>query len=168
MSRGNLSSIQRHHASAQRGMVLITTLVMLVLLTLFVISGIRLSNINLQIVGNYQWQREMEMLTDSALEQVISSVANFADTAAAKDICQDGALVVSGGCALANPKIGTVSQPHCTNSETASGYTKKLGELAPEDNIWVLDATATDSLTGARVRIHRGITVRQLAGSCPA
>ncbi len=151
----------------QSGITLIISMVMLVMLTLFVISGIRLSNINLQIVGNYQWQKTMEMVTDSALEQVISEVANFSDSATEMDICQDGS-VTSAGCTILNPEIGTVTAPLCTRSATASGYSKKLGELAPEDNVWILNASASDSVTGATIRIYRGITVRQLAGNCPA
>lgn len=168
MMRRTAPSLRHSPLREQHGMVLITSLVMLVLLILFVIAGIRLSNINLQIVGNYQWQRTMEMVTDAALEQVISQVANFSVTATARDVCQDGNIVTVGTCTIANPKIGSVTAPVCTRSATATGYSKKLGELAPDDNVWILTANATDSVTGAVVRIHRGITIRQLSGNCPA
>lgn len=153
-------------AKEQRGMVLITALVMMVLLMLFVISAIRLSNINLQIVGNYQWQRSMEMTTDSALEQVISQVSYFV-SATGWDICEDGSLAAAGACDAFNPKVGSIAAPRCTRSTVASGYSKKLGEISPEDNTWILDAEALDSVSGARVRIHRGTSIRQLAGNCP-
>lgn len=151
----------------EEGIVLVTSLVMLVMLTLFVISAIRLSNINLQIVGNYQWQRTMEIVADSALEQVISNAGNFAIGAAGRDVCQNGTVVVSGGCTITNPRIGGVTAPQCDRSVTATGYTKKLGELAPQDNSWILTASVVDSVSGAAVRIHRGIMLRQLVGNCP-
>lgn len=160
--------------SRQRGVTLIIALVMLVVMTLFAVSAMRLSNTNLKITGNFQWQKEMEMLTDSALEQQASSATSFdsaavqAGTATDQDICADGTVVTSGGCSLLNAKIGTVSVPRCTSSAPAEGYTKKLGELAPEDTNWLTSAEATDSLSGAKVTIVRGVTVRLLAGSCPA
>lgn len=157
----------------QQGITLITTLVMLIMLTLFALTAMRLANINLRITGNYQWQKDMEMKTDSALEQLLSSSSNFDDanlqagTSTDKDICTDGTLVATGTCALTNPKIGTVSVPRCTASQVATGYSKKKDELSPDDNDWVLKATATDSTSGARITIYRGVTVRMLAGNCP-
>jgi hypothetical protein len=145
----------------------------LVMMTLFVLSAIRIANINLRIVGNYQWQKEMEVLTDSAIEQVISSSASFdspavqAGTAVDSDICANGQVVVVGTCTVANPKIGTVRVPRCTGNHVAEGYTKKLGELAPDDNEWIIRASASDAFTGARVTVYRGVTVRMLAGNCP-
>lgn len=158
----------------QAGITLLVTLVMLVLLTLFVLAGIRLSNINLRITGNFQWQKQMELIADSAIEQLVSTTATFEDaavqagTAVDKDICADGSVVAVGGCNIAtNPKVVTVTQPRCTASRTATGYSKKLGELVPDDNDWVIRAVASDSVSGAKVTIYRGITVRMLANHCP-
>lgn len=158
----------------QRGVTLIISLVMLVVMTLFAVSAMRLSNVNLKITGNYQWQKQMEMLTDAALEQQASSSTSFdsaavqAGTAVDSDICADGTVVAAGSCTLLNAKIGTVSVPRCVGAQPAEGYTIKLGELAPEDTNWLTTAQAIDSLSGAKVTIYRGVTVRLLAGSCPA
>lgn len=160
-------------ANQERGAVLLITLVMLVILTLFVLSGIRLSNVNLRIIGNYQWQKQMEMMTDSAIEQLVSSSSTFdntavqAGTATDQDMCNDGTVVAAGGCTLTNPKIGTVSVPRCTGTSPAVGYTLKLGELTPEDNMWVINAVATDPASGAKVTVYRGVTVRMLSQHCP-
>lgn len=147
----------------QQGATLLVTLVMLTLFTLFAVSMIRLSNVGLNIAGNYQWQKETEALADSALEQIISSTGNFVATATDMNICSGGQI--SSTCVGA--PIGAVTQPRCMAARTATGYTKKLGEFSPEDTDWVLRATVTDSITGARVSIQRGITVRLLAGNCP-
>lgn len=164
----------RGFRKSQQGITLLVTMIMLVVLTLFVVSAVRIANVNLRITGNYQWQKEAEMLADSALEQLISSSANFyaagvqAGTAADQDVCANGTLVAAGGCSLANPKIGTVTKPRCTSSQPATGYTKKVGELVPDDNTWAVKAQLTDSFSGAKVTIHRGVTVRMLAGNCPS
>ncbi|MBS1188296.1 MAG: hypothetical protein H6R10_88 [Rhodocyclaceae bacterium] len=156
----------RRHS--QSGVTLIVTLVMLVMLTLFALSAIRLANINLRIVGNFQWQKEMEILTDSAIEQLISSISNFNLAPASRDICRDGQVVATGTCSLLlNPKVGTIQAPRCMAHISAPGYTKKEGEIAPEDNTWVIKATAEDSWSGAKVVISRGVVIRQLADNCP-
>lgn len=147
--------------------MLITALVMLIMITLFVVSAIRLSSINLNIVGNYQWQRTMELVADSALEQIISSPGNFAIGATGWDICQDGVVVSSGGCTILNPLIGSVTAPQCANSATAKGYSENFEEISPENNSWVLTASVSDSVSGAAVRIQRGLSMLQLKGNCP-
>lgn len=157
----------RARIPSQRGATLLISLVMLVVITLFVVSGIRLANVNLKVVGNYQWQKFAETSTNDAIEQVVSDIANFSTSNPDKDICTNGLVVAVGGCTTTNPRIGSVKGARCLASTIASGYSKKVGELSPDDNIWLLTATLTDTTTKASVRIHRGITVRQLAGSCP-
>ncbi|HEX5393868.1 MAG TPA: hypothetical protein VFW68_11320 [Rhodocyclaceae bacterium] len=158
----------------QSGVTLIVTMVMLVLLTLFVLAGIRLANVNLRITGNFQWQKQTEMTTDSALEQLISTSATFDDSsvqdgsAVPRDICTDGTVVASGGCStVTNPAIGQVAVPRCTSNRPASGYTKKIGELSPDDNDWVISAKVVDPVSGAQTTVYRGVTVRMLAQHCP-
>lgn len=157
----------------QRGMTLIISMVMLVILTLFVVSGIRIANINLRITANYQWQKEMEALTDSAIEQLISASTSFdnalvqAGTAVDQIICANGVVGAAGSCSLANPQVGTVITPRCMSSKVATGYSKKIDVMSPDDNEWLIKATATDSVSGARVTVYRGVTVRMLANNCP-
>lgn len=153
----------------QRGITLLIAMVMLIMLTLLVTAAIRFSNINLRIVGNAQWQREMEVLADSAIEQFVSSSSNFSAVPAEQDICANGRVVATGGCTLIlNPKVGTLSLPRCLTTAPAKGYTIKLGEIPPEDSVFVISATVADSWSGAAVSIVRGITIRQLTGNCPA
>ena len=159
--------------AGQRGMTLIISMVMLVILTLFVVSGIRIANINLRITANYQWQKEMEALTDSAIEQLISASTSFdnaliqAGTAVEQIICANGVVGAAGSCSLANPQVGTVTTPRCMSSKVATGYSKKIDVMSPDDNEWLIKATATDSVSGAKVTVYRGVTVRMLANNCP-
>lgn len=159
--------------SGQRGMTLIISMVMLVILTLFVVSGIRIANINLRITANYQWQKEMEALTDSAIEQLVSASTSFdnaaiqAGTAVDQIICANGVVGAPGSCATGNAQIGTMITPRCMSSKVATGYSKKIDALSPDDNEWLIKATATDSVSGAKVTVYRGVTVRMLANNCP-
>lgn len=164
----------KRHDSPRRqgGMTLIISMVMLVILTLFVVSAIRIANINLRITANYQWQKEMEAMTDSAIEQVVSVASTFdnaaiqAGTAVDSEICADGS--VTDSCSAAGKtRVGTVTTPRCLSGKVATGYSKKIDALSPDDNEWQIKATTTDTLSGAKVTLYRGVTVRMLANSCP-
>ena len=137
----------------QRGATLIITLIMLVILTLFAVSGFNLSSVNLKIVGNFQQQKTMEAVAQQAIEQVISTASPFNLTPAASTVTVSGYSVA-------------VSKPVCNYDVTAQGYTKKIGELTPEDTDWEIQATVSDPL-GAQATIVQGVRVRLLAGNCP-
>lgn len=158
--------MRRASIHRQQGMVLITSLVMLVLLTLFVLSAIRIANINLQIVGNYQWQRAMEAVTDSAIAQVNSDANNFTNTTG-WDICADGSITAPSGCTvLLNPKIGNVTAPHCLFGAPAQGQGEGQDDKTRDNNVWVVAANASDPSSGAQLRITSSVLMPQLVGNC--
>lgn len=145
----------------QRGAVLLVSLIMLVVLTLFALAGFNLSSVNLKITGNFQGQKAMEAVAQQAIEQVISSVSAFNLTPAASTVCVNGGFGCLGGYNVA------VSAPKCNYAAVAKGYTKKVGELTPDDTDWEIRAEITDPLTGAKAAIVQGVSIRMLAGSCP-
>lgn len=137
----------------QRGATLIVSLIMLVVLTLFAVSAINLSNTNLKIVGNMQAQKMMEMAAQDAVEQMLSSPTFYGLTAVAQNFSVSGFNVA-------------VAAPLCLFSVPATGYSATSG-ISPEDNDWELVASVTDNLTGAAMALHQGVRVRMLAGNCP-
>lgn len=60
--------------SRQSGMTLVVALVMLVVLTLLVVSGIRFGNVNLKIAGNAQVETEASAAAQVALESTIKTM----------------------------------------------------------------------------------------------
>ena len=152
----------------QRGATLLVTLIMLVVLTLFAVTGFNLSSLNLKIVGNFQQRKATEAVVQQAIEQVMSTVTIFTTPADTYVCVPSGTLVAVGtACGTSEPKI-KVERPRCNYTTTARGYTKRLGELTPEDTNWDLRALYTDSLTGASAAIVQGVAVRMLAGNCPS
>ncbi len=144
------------HANAmrQRGATLLVSLIMLVVLTMFAVTSFNLSSVNLKIAGNFQQQRYMEASVQQAIEQVISTSTAFNLTPATQTITVNGFDVA-------------VTAPACNYYATATGYTKKIGELTPEDTDWEISASATDTLGGATATITQGLRMRLLAGNCP-
>lgn len=151
----------------QSGATLLVSLIMLVVLTLFAVTMFNLSSVNLKIVGNFQQQRATEATVQQAIEQVMSTVTFF--NAAPAATCMPSGNAPSGTpLACASPADVLIDKPKCNYTTAAKGYTKKVGELTPEDTNWDVRASFTDPVTKASVAIVQGVAVRMLAGNCPS
>ena len=155
----------------QRGATLLVTLIMLVVLTLFAVTGFNLSSVNLKIVGNFQQQKITEAQVQEAIEQVMSTVSLFAAPAAKcvpNNSTPQPSACTNDCTSCANTADVLIERPRCNYTAAAKGYTKKIGELTPEDTNWELRASYTDPSTKAAAAIVQGVSVRMLAGNCPA
>ncbi|KAF3997804.1 PilX N-terminal domain-containing pilus assembly protein [Glaciimonas immobilis] len=137
----------------QRGATLVVGLVMLLVLTLLVVSAIRMGNANLKTVGNMQAKNEATAAAQQAIEQIMSNLNNFyAPTAQTigVDIDNDG---------VADFTVNT-SAPVCLKMVPVGGYSVDFAESVPQDSYWDIKAVATDNRTGANVTVHQGARVR--------
>ena len=150
----------RSYMKRQGGATLLVSLIMLVVLTLFAVTGFNLSSVNLRIAGNFQMQKTMEAAAQEAVEQILSSSAAFG--AGSQTI-----TIAPYTVTVTGPAGGTTG-PKCNYTVTAKGYTKKIGELTPEDTDWELRASVSDTTSGARATIVQGVRLRLLSGNCPA
>jgi Tfp pilus assembly protein PilX len=136
----------------QSGTTLFVTLIMLVILTLMVVGSINLNNNSLKVVGNMQTQKSADGAAQVAIESLISTYAYFAAPAVAT-LTVDGYSV-------------NVASPVCKRATLAAGY-QYDDPMAPEDTHWEVQASATDSSSGAGAVMHQGIKMRLPAGNCP-
>lgn len=154
-----MTAVRRAHT----GSTLLVVIIMLVMITLFVISMIKLSNTNLKVVGNMQTQRALEASTQQAIEGKISSITFFNDVIA-------GTGDWSGNAASVNQTVNGYSiaiiKPTCIASQVASGYSA-TSSISPEDTYWEIPATANDSMTGTQISVAQGVKMRLPAGNCP-
>jgi Tfp pilus assembly protein PilX len=142
------------NVSGQRGAVLIMSLVLLVVLTLFVLSSTRIATGNLRIVGNLQAQQNVENVAQQALEQVLSKIAPFYSPTSPVTVTAPAAMTV------------TVGNRSCVRATPASGYSAVSG-VSPEDTFWDVPITVNDSITGAATTTAQGVRIRLPAGNCP-
>jgi len=139
-------------------MTLVVGLIMLVVITLFVLSAVRLSTANLRTVGNMQARNEASAATQRAIEDVMSSTAAFTAPAAATRVVNVNKTDYS--VALATPV--------CVKSEPVTGNSYNNSGLALQDTYWDVQATATNTKSGASVTTHQGVKVRlSAAANCP-
>jgi len=148
-------------ARRQQGATLLVGLIMLVVLTLLVVSGIRTSNANLKIVGNVQARDEAAAQAQQALEDVLSDVNNFYTPAPRTR------TVDADGDGSAEYTV-VVSAPECLKLVTVDGYSIDFADSAPRDSYWDVAVQVTDNRTGATATAHQGVKVRlDSTANCP-
>ena len=149
--------MMQKHLQRERGATLMISLVMLVVLTLFALTGFNLSSVNLKIAGNYQQQRFVEATIQQAIEQFVSTPAGFARIPTGQTYTVNGISV-------------TVSAPQCNYYSTSPGDSQVIlpggGTIGTEDSQWQVRAVATDSFGSAATAIVMGVQVRLLVDNC--
>lgn len=172
--------------SRQSGAVMLVSLILLVVLTLFVLAAMNFTNVQTRIAGNMQVRNELKSVAQQAIEQVIS--ANFSTNPAPNDVSfdvngdgtNDYAVHVTHTCVSSltikvdDLNITNPSDLACTLS--ASEENAGRGIATPSnaslcaDSLWDVAATATDASTatfktGGSVTVHQGIAIRVSVGS---
>lgn len=137
--------------TSQRGATLLVSLIMLVVLTLFVISAINLTNVNLRIVGNMQIQKEIEAAAQQAIEKVISTSAMTTGDVPV-DINHDG-----------TPDYSATVSKSCIGMKRSKDTDPTVFIY---DSTWDVRSAVTDTRTSARTVIHQGVAVLA-GGACP-
>jgi len=141
----------------QEGSTLMVTMIMLAIFTLFSVTMINSGSVNLKIVGNMQAKKRVEADTQQVIEQTLSSINTF--EAPAKQSLNMNYTAVN------------VQVPACLRQKDAPGYAigcATCPSLAPPDQIWEVQASGEDGLTGAKAVLHQGVKIRRPVGSvCP-
>lgn len=138
----------------QRGATLLIAMIMLVLLTLFVVSAINISNTNMKIVGNMAARKSSENTAQLAIEQILNSMTAFNSPTSTVTVSAPTGVTV------------TVGNRVCLRADVAAGTSAAVA-LAPEDTYWDIPVTVTDSIAGTKTVMHQGVKIRMLAGNCP-
>ena len=169
----------------QRGATLIVSLIMLVLITLLAVSSFSLGKGNMQIVGNMQQRAQAFAAAQQAVALTISSTQFTATPASPlptpcvmgpNTVCVgvngDGAdditVVVTPTCDSIQPI--PVTQLNFNNPNDAGclvGAGQDFGVTGAANNnslcsnsVWEVQASATDTLTGANYVMDEGVAVR--------
>lgn len=139
----------------QGGATLLISLVFLVVLTLFAVSGMNTGIVNLRSANNSQVVIEAQAAAQQQIEQALSSTTLFtavplSDTVTNVDVNGDGY----------NDFAVTVKPPKCMSMVAAAGYSYAFAGSAPKETVWEVLTTATDSVFGATVTLRQGVKIR--------
>lgn len=147
-------------ARSQRGATLIMGIIFMTILMLVVTIAFRMSNTNLQAVGNMQSQAEAEAAAQAAIEGVISSDAIFlapAATTVPADAYGVSVNIDPPECVRSVPVQANTS-PDSTPNIYQQGVVNAANSGFLETH-WDIRAEATGQGTGAKTEIHQGIRV---------
>jgi len=151
---------QLRFSANQRGMTLVVGLIMLLVITLFVVSAVRLSTANLRTVGNMQARNEASAASQRAIEDLLSSTAAFTAPGSVTSPVTVNVNRTDYSVALATPV--------CVKTTPVTGNSYDNTGLALQDTYWDVQATATNAGSGASVTTHQGVRVRLSASAdCP-
>ena len=156
-------SRRKHPSVRERGSALIVSLIMLTLLTLFVISAINSGTINLRITANQQARDEAKAAAQKAIENFISTKANFYPTAVGAtttvSVNNDTTSAGTGNYAV------VITTPQCMRAaKQIPGKTTQCQNGAKAgvycwDALWEVQATATSSSTGVSQTVTQGVSI---------
>lgn len=136
----------------QKGVALIVSLLMLVLLTMLATTAIRNSNVNLRITGNQAASDEVASVVAQGVEMVLSDISYFNDPSAEK-------------IAVTQSQSVSVDKPDCVAARPATGYSARWN-LTPRDTTWEVRAERTAGTGGAKAAMVQGVNIRMTKGSC--
>ena len=161
----------RGNPRGQRGVTLLISLIMLVVLTLFAAAMIRLSNTNVVVVGNMQSQRALEAVAQQAIETDLYTASFYFDQINGTGCWASSATSATFGSSTCFSGAGTngytvtLNKPKCIYTQKSAGYSA-ISNVAPDDDFFEVEATSTDPLTGASVDVVQGVKVTLPTGNC--
>ena len=139
----------------QRGISLVMALIMLIVLTLTAISSTSSVNSGLRIAGNMQTQDEVLTAAQLAIDDQLSSLANFT-TAVNRtvdiDINRDGT----------NDYSVALAAPLCISTALGQQDSYQLSNSSPNKTYWEVRADVTDARTGATATVYQGVRITLL------
>ncbi|HAT32629.1 MAG TPA: hypothetical protein DCW29_17845 [Janthinobacterium sp.] len=177
----------------QRGIALLMSIVMLLLMTLMALTAFKLGKSSLQIAGNQQQRSQGLTAAQGAIEQVISST-QFATTPAnavpapcggvpnttCVDVDGDGVadvnVLVTPTCVSAQIiPVSALNYSDPNDAGCLAGVSQGGGIDGAANNnsmcanmIWDVQAVATDTTNNAQNIVHQGTAVRVAATTtCP-
>ena len=151
--------------SRQRGIVLILSLIMLMVLTLIAVSAIRMSTVNLRSVANAQSRTEAMSTAQRTIDLILSSnfTDNIAGTAQTLTVSEGGknyTVVVSRPCIERTSPVQNVSLDITKADDKKCLDTSTNPYSACADTIWQIQVASSSGWFGANVTITQGTGIR--------
>lgn len=171
----------------QRGMTLVVSLIMLMLITLATVASFRLGRSSFEVVGNMQHQAEVEAAANSTIQEAMSTVRLFGSPGSVfLDPCgaqQNTRCIDTNGDGVQDIIVRLTPTPTCIRVQpilnSSLNMTDPLdagcalgvgqvfgisgaatGNSLCADSLWEVNAAASDAVTGAQVTITQGADIR--------
>ena len=170
----------------QRGMTLLTALIMLIVLTMLALTSFNLSKSNLQIVSNMQQRDESAAAANQVIEEIISN-SDFTDDPdkTIQTPCnnkENTRCIDTNADKVTDVTVTLISPPKCVKAKIVKsvdvdvskkseqgcllggtdqhGMGADTGDSLCADSVWEVQAEAVDDDTAAKVIVTQGMEVR--------
>jgi hypothetical protein len=179
-------------ATPQQGMVMLTTMILLIAVTLMIVTASNLVQTNLKVVQNMESREQARYAAIAAIEEAVSDgdfietpddIFNVASTCGTQkntkcyDTNGNGSFDVTvkfvdppPRCVMKTPKKNSELRPYTNPAEAACFSTGSPFSLCAE-SVWEFVAVATDEVTGAEVVVRQGVSIESTANDlsffCP-
>jgi Tfp pilus assembly protein PilX len=162
-----------HHG--HRGVVLVTVMIFLVVITLFSISMFRSSTTNLRVTGNMQARQEASAAAAVAVEQTLSNdlFATRTDEVMRSpvpvDLNGDGNVDYEASLELNCVRTLPVNGNNCTSTQMLAPDGTSIDVSGCVETDWNIRAKVVDSTTGVDVGVNQGISYQSVTppAVCP-
>ncbi|WP_298632914.1 hypothetical protein [uncultured Umboniibacter sp.] len=140
----------------QRGAVLITALVIVVLLAFLSVSLLYRTTTSAQLITAHQDRLSTEQVARNVIEYVLSDVDNLVNSAS---------TTLTIPAELTAGYTVTVGTPVCVHAQAAAGYSLTQS-IVPETVYWEVDVSVVDTITSAVSGYRQVVKFNFTAGSC--
>ncbi len=151
--RMNLNSLP----GQQRGISLVMSLIMLVVLTMIAASATYSTNSSIRIVGNMQMQDEALTAAQLAIDEQLNLLSNFT-TLSNKTVDVDLNRDSQKDYTVA------VAAPVCISTAPKGGNSVETQESAEQITFWDITAQVEDTRTGAKMTLNQGVKINLFPG----
>ncbi|MCW7539432.1 hypothetical protein OOT46_16435 [Aquabacterium sp. A7-Y] len=162
-------------AQHSRGVVLVTVLIFLIVITLFSVSMFRSSTTNLRATGNMQARQEAVHAATVAVEQTLSSdlfaqqPAAVASSPVEVDLNGDGTPDYTARISLQCLRTAPVGGNNCASTQFPAPDGSMIEVSGCVETDWNIRAEITDPATGTEVGVNQGIAQQSVSApaACP-
>ena len=156
-----INRLDRHH---QSGLVLLTSLVLLLLLSLLATASARLINLNGLLANQQQSFSLTQQLAQNMINELLTDSRYFIDQKTAIDPAQLQALV---SVDQSGPVTGEVISISCVAENRLNGCSIDAGGQCASRYYWELTVRATHESSFTQAEITQGFSFDYLSGYCP-
>ncbi|AKJ29475.1 pilus assembly PilX family protein [Caldimonas brevitalea] len=148
---------------AEQGVVLITVMIFLLLITVFSLSMFRASTTNVQVTGNMQMRQEALHAATIAVEETLSNnlfakqTARVASSPVDVDLNGDGNADYRAQLQLRCIRTLPVGGNGCSSSQGTAQDGSMYENTGCVETDWNVRAEVTDITTGTTVAVNQGI-----------
>lgn len=160
--------INRLAGNPQTGLVLLTSLALLLLLSLLATASVHLVNLNALLANHHQSASLTQQFAQNMINELLVNVSHFTDQKTAIDPAELQAILDTIASAdQSGPVTGKVVSINCVVEQRLNGCSIDTAGLCASRYYWELTVRASHATSLTQSEITQGFSFDYLPGYCP-